>query len=108
MNETSLAQDRAALSERSGCMCEICGSSRATNWHHRKNRSQGGNDGLANAMHLCGSGTTGCHGWVTEHPEQAAENGWCLKSYQDPEQVAVLVRGQLMLLRDDCTVEWVF
>lgn len=25
---------------------------------------------------LCGSGTTGCHGWVESHPEQAIEEGW--------------------------------
>ena len=33
----------------------------------------------ANGLLLCGSGTTGCHGWVESHPADAARYGWVLR-----------------------------
>ena len=62
--------------------CVRCGA-RATNWHHRLNRSQGGPDDAFNLVPLCGSGTTGCHGWVTLHPSEA-------------EAVGLHVRGRVL------------
>lgn len=70
---------RAQLHERAHGCCEICGVYGANNAHHRRNRSQGGTDTLSNLMLLCGSGTTGCHGHVTEHPEEAVEEGWAIR-----------------------------
>lgn len=57
----------------------MCGKHGATNAHHRRNRSQGGKDVLSNLILLCGSGTTGCHGWVTENPDWAEIRGYTIK-----------------------------
>jgi len=96
---------RDKLRDRSAGMCEICGIAPATNWHHRKNRSQGGGNELSNAMHLCGSGTTGCHGRVTENPAEAYHFGWSVRSGQDPAVVPCWIGWRWVFLRDDGTVE---
>lgn len=83
---------------RSGGVCERCGVAPATNWHHRKNRSQGGDDTLPNALHLCGSGTTGCHGYVTEHPADSYDKGWSVRRAFDPADVPVYRMGEWVLL----------
>lgn len=54
--------------------CVRCGT-RATNWHERLPRSRGGPRDAFNAVRLCGSGTTGCHGWVTANPDAAEREG---------------------------------
>ena len=95
---------RQELETRAGFQCEICGRWNADNAHHRKNRSQGGRNELSNLMLLCGSGTTGCHGFVTEHPSTAAHHGWRVKSFQTPSDVAVSVRGRWVRLCDDGSV----
>ncbi|GAA3948153.1 hypothetical protein [Microbacterium soli] len=55
--------------------------------HHRIPRGSGGIgakkgspyelliSGIANCLILCGSGTTGCHGWVEAHRELARDHG---------------------------------
>jgi hypothetical protein len=105
---TQLSSDlRGKLHERSGHYCEICGRW-ASNAHHRKNRSQGGRDVLSNLLLLCGSGTTGCHGYVTAPfknsplwPANAKENGWSCWRSEEPADKPVLYRGQLCRLDDD-------
>lgn len=92
---------REQLHARSTGMCELCGVRPATNWHHRKNRSQGGKDTLANALHLCGSGTTGCHGHVTEHPAESYDKGWSVLRAFDPADVSVYRLGEWVYLNDD-------
>ncbi|MGV0785194.1 HNH endonuclease [Mycolicibacterium sp. XJ775] len=100
------AKIRRALHERADSRCEICGEP-ANNAHHRRNKSQGGQDRLANLMLLCGSGTTGCHGEVTLNPEWAKLKGYTIHGRVDgeaPETVPVLIRGGRCLLEDDGTV----
>jgi hypothetical protein len=94
------AKVRADLRERSGGCCERCGKPFANNAHHRKNRSQGGQDTLSNLLMLCGSGTTGCHGYITEHPTDSYNNGWSVRSTADPELVPVVYRGYWVKLDD--------
>ena len=91
---------RRQLQERSEGYCEACGLARANNAHHRKNRSQGGQDDLSNLLLLCGSGTTGCHGWITEHPAESYENGRSVRQHRDPRDVPVLYRGLPVFLDD--------
>ena len=91
---------REKLAERSGGMCELCWLQPATNWHHRKNRSQGGDDRLSNAMHLCGSGTTGCHGRVTSNPTESYHFGWSVRSGSTPSEVAVFRAWRWVYLDD--------
>ena len=59
--------------------------------HHRKRRSQTYGD------------STGCHGWIHQHPEQARALGYLLKSYDpEPSQVPVYScrRGWILLDTD--------
>lgn len=83
------------------------------NFDHRLNRSQGGAWSPENGQLLCGSGTTGCHGWVTEHPAQAILDGWAVPGWADPASwparrwlstPAGSLRLCWVLLGDDCSV----
>jgi hypothetical protein len=94
-------KQRDLLRIRSQGVCELCGVKPATNWHHRKNRSQGGPHDLSNALHLCGSGTTGCHGMVTERPLHAFDNGWSVRSRFLPADVIVNYRQTQWVWLDD-------
>jgi len=95
--------------ERSGGHCEVrlyavC-QGQATNWQHRKNRSQHGGWSASNGIHVCGSGTTGCHGCITENPAASAERGWTVWSWQEPAETAALLHtvhyGHAYVLLDD-------
>jgi hypothetical protein len=90
------AKQRVALRERAEHMCEAklpgC-QGYGTNAHHRKNLSQGGNDELSNLLLVCGSGTTGCHGWITEHPAEARRRGMSMWRSDDPALTPVVYRG---------------
>lgn len=87
--------------------CLRCGNELDHIWsghslHHRHMRSHPfpGLHSPANLIHLCGSGTTGCHGWVHNHPETAMEYGWIVSMGEDhPETVPVwdAHRGWLLL-----------
>lgn len=90
--------------ERDGGRCVRCGT--AHHWagldiHHRRPRSHPF-DGLhepSNLIVLCGSGTTGCHGWVHAHPQEAYDHGWLVHSYQQPEDMRVdtYLHGNVLL-----------
>jgi hypothetical protein len=57
----------------------------------------------ANLVTLCGSGTTGCHGHVHAHPEQAYDTGWMIRrgGAEDPAVVPILdLMGWRWLLTD--------
>ena len=85
-------QVRHLFFEREGQRCFYCrrplsfnlrGSVVAGGWslHHRKGRGMGGTRERMTCAHglvLCGTGSTGCHGWVTEHPKEAFEYGLCV------------------------------
>ncbi|MFT8986612.1 MAG: hypothetical protein ABF966_00020 [Bifidobacterium psychraerophilum] len=85
----------ALVDARDGEACVRCGrslwSARGSR-HHRKPRSVAGlaeRHTTANLILLCGSGTTGCHGWVHAHISEAVEHGWLIRSFGDPKQVPV-------------------
>jgi hypothetical protein len=64
--------------QRDGFRCVFCGH-RAHNVHHRDHDP--GDDRASNKLSLCGSGTTGCHGWTEVHPEAAYERGWSVTRF---------------------------
>ena len=74
---------RRQVADRDRGCCLRCGA-RGTNVQHRIGRGMGGtsraevND-LAALVTLCGSGTTGCHGYITAHPEEAYATGWAIR-----------------------------
>lgn len=85
----------ALVDARDGESCVRCGRSLWSvpgSRHHRKPRSVAGlseRHTAANLVLLCGSGTTGCHGWVHSHVADAEAHGWLLSACQDPERVPV-------------------
>jgi len=83
----------------------VCGRAPATNWHHRKNKGQGGAWDAANGLHCCGTGSTGCHGLITINPALAKERGWSVSAYADPADVPVWLanRGWHYLTADGGT-----
>jgi len=97
---------RALVYARSGGICEVCSRARATNWHHRKNQGQGGLWCPTNGLHVCGSGTTGCHGHITLHPAVSREQGWSVPSWNDPADTPVwlALRGWVYLQADGSVV----
>jgi hypothetical protein len=96
---------RAVVRARSGGMCEIAIPGvclgRATNYSHRVNASQGGEYAAASALDACGSGVTGCHGWLHANPAGAYANGWLVKSWDDPLARPVVRRGQWVVLDNE-------
>jgi 5-methylcytosine-specific restriction enzyme A len=87
----------ALLRERSHGRCEMCPAP-ATNTHHRRPRGMGGSKDPAtnspsNLVRLCGSGTTGCHGWIERERDAARDRGWLLHQAQNPATTPILIMG---------------
>ena len=63
--------------------------------HHRRLRSHPfkGLHQPSNLIWLCGSGTTGCHGWVHAHPAKAEDDGYIVNAWNDPKVVPVTYHG---------------
>lgn len=87
--------------------CRRCGKS---TWqiHHRKPRGMGGTrdplvNSPANLVLLCGSGTTGCHGWVEQHRTEARQQGWLVSQHADPRYQPIDHEGRLTFLTEDGT-----
>lgn len=73
---------RQTIWERDGYACIICGRY-SEQIHHRRPKAKGGTSvawvgEVPNGIVLCGSGTTGCHGWVHDHPAQSRSRGWII------------------------------
>jgi 5-methylcytosine-specific restriction endonuclease McrA len=74
--------------------CVRCGGEGELNFHHRKLRSQSSKATVHNPENiilLCGSGTTGCHGWVHANPSTAYLMGWLVPAWADPLDVPCFV-----------------
>lgn len=108
--------ERTLVLTRDRGRCARCGIDVSTgavgfNDHHRQGRGMGGRQGTARAaanlpsrrLTLCGSGTTRCHGWVTEHPADAERAGLVVRRGGgiDPAVVPVLTWDGWVQLDDD-------
>ena len=90
---------RSLVKERDHYLCARCGISVygiRTSIHHRRNRGEGGSgdpaiNSPANLLLVCGTGTTGCHGWIGGNPTEAGQYGFVvsLNSDEDPADVPV-------------------
>jgi hypothetical protein len=88
---------RPIVRERSEGICEICGALRASEQHHRRNRSQGGQWQPSNILDLCSQD----HKFITEHPEMAVRNGWSIQgTVAVPSETPCRRRNELVLLDD--------
>lgn len=98
MNEKAC---RRVVAARSGGLCEICGHCRAATMHHRRKRSQGGPWAPSNVLHLCGDGTTGCHGLITNTRTVFYARGWLVHSWDDWALTPVRLAAVGLVLLDD-------
>ena len=91
-----------AVLHRDGYRCVRCGTpiegDRGVHWslHHRAPRGMGGTrrpevNSPSNLIPLCGSGVTGCHGFVESHRAEALDAGWLVSRHTDPAKKALLV-----------------
>lgn len=55
----------------------------------------------ANLVSVCGSGTTGCHGWLTANPVLGREQGLVLTQQDDPTKVPTAAWYGVVLLDDE-------
>lgn len=75
---------RRIVRERCWGRCELCRAGSPLTFAHRRNRSHGGAWAPSNGLALCGSGTTGCHGWTEANPTWAYQGGWRIHGDQTP------------------------
>lgn len=80
--------------ERDDWRCARCAGWGPLSTQHRVARGMGGTrwPGInlpSNLLTLCGSGTTGCHGWVEAHPQWSKAHGWSVLRGVDPADVDV-------------------
>jgi len=99
---------REKLLERCKGYCELCGGSLGDNWalHHRKLKSRGGKDEIANIVALHHK----CHNLGTDsvhlNPARAKETGFMVSSWDDPVLIWILYYdGFKVYLKNDGTIE---
>ena len=113
---------RTLIASREGGRCVRCGTTVlwwpeddprrpsivcAYSIHHRRPRGMGGAsdpaaDHPSNGLLLCGTGTTGCHGWVEAHRAAAHADGYLVPQGHDPRSTPVrLPSGARVLLTPD-------
>jgi hypothetical protein len=73
-------QAYAMVLERDEERCQRCWRGAVVQRDHRKNRSQGGLTAPSNVHLLCPE----CHLWKTDHPVEAAHDGWGVPGWADP------------------------
>ena len=100
---------RALVYARSTGYCEKCGSQLGENWalHHRKLKSRGGKDEVANFIAL----HHGCHNLYTEsvhlNPADAERKGYMVPSWQDPTECPLtLPDGSIVILEPQGTYRY--
>ena len=95
---------RVLVYSRDGHRCQRCGISIVDNpssTHHRKLKGMGGSALLEspdNLIRMCGSGTTGCHGWAHGNVSEARALGFIVGRLQTPADVPVKTHHGWMLL----------
>lgn len=96
---------RSAVLERDAGRCVRCGEVGGS-IHHRVPRRMGGTKDIRsydmrNLVTLCGSGTTGCHGWVESNRALAYLGGWLVNGYVHLDDILTRPDGRAVLLGAD-------
>lgn len=84
----------AAVDIRDNFCCVLCGRAIDGGSRHHRQLRRHGDHSPANIVLLCGSGTTGCHGWVHAHPAASYAQGWLVHSWHAPELVPLPTAGR--------------
>lgn len=105
---------RRLVDDRDGDDCRRCGQ---PTWgddfsrHHRIPRGAGGSalvDRASNMLKLCGSGSTGCHGWIEQHRTDAEVLGYLLPKLNrdiNPATEPIFIHEHgWVLLGDDASI----
>lgn len=82
---------RTAVYDRSQGTCDWCGIyvyPDGWDFHHRKLRSRGGDDSLANGACLCHP----CHMLVHRYPRRSTRFGFMVSGWEDPERVPLFLQ----------------
>lgn len=103
-----LVRERATPEGDNAARCERCGRNpEGGSYHHRRIKGMGGDprpdtNEAPNLVLLCGSGTTGCHGWVHTNTDVARAAGWLVSRYADPAEtpVKLALHGWAILATD--------
>lgn len=66
-------------------ICQVCNKKPAVHKHHRKLRSQGGDDTPKNLLDVC----LGCHTTIHANPSESYARGLLVHSWADPSEVEV-------------------
>ena len=94
---------RARVMARAAALCEHCNSREGVEYHHRRNRGQGGTRDpragkASNCLLLCSP----CHRWATDHKPEAMEVGVVVSNFcSEPASVPVWRRDVWVLLDDE-------
>lgn len=92
---------RMLVFARAGWRCERCGIAdgprNGLQAHHRKLRSQGGNDEACNLAALCAE----CHAWCHRYPVKAQPGGWIVPSWADPSRRPLFMHDGRVALVDN-------
>ena len=93
---------RVLVLNRAKYRCEKCGVSLSESFyyslHHRTPRGMGGSREVrlnlpSNLVAICGSGTTGCHGWIESNRSVSEDAGWLVSRYQEVAEVPLQIWG---------------
>lgn len=95
--------------ERDDWRCVRCAAVGLLSTQHRIARGMGGSSDPrinqpSNLITLCGSGTTGDHGWVEAHPDLAKAVGLACPRWADPTGWGVWTRRGWLFLDNDGAV----
>jgi len=89
-------ETRFVVFSRAGYRCERCFTKLAgvfgASVHHRRPRMMGGSRKPelhypANLIVLCGSGNTGCHGWVESNRDRSREHGYLINKVESASSI---------------------
>lgn len=116
MSDRQFQESKRIALQRQGWHCMRCGRNLydpsvwpGRSGHHRQLRRRADptvRDLPCNIVELCGSGTTGCHGWTHAHPAEAERFGYIIPSWRDPLNAPIRDwNGDWWWLLDDGTAQ---